>query len=85
MYLRRCYALFVEDGTFSHKIDYVTIYLDNLNLKGHPNGINGSKVYKITQICMVKNNPHHQMDPVFEKVGFVFSFVMRSTKGKPQE
>ena len=28
---------------FGHKIDYVTIFLDILNLKGHPNCITGSK------------------------------------------
>ena len=33
----------VEDGAFSHKIDYVTI----LNRQGHPNSINGSKVTAI--------------------------------------
>ena len=31
----------VEDGAFSHKIDYVTIYKKILNLKGHPNHIIG--------------------------------------------
>ena len=30
----------VEDGAFSHKIDYVTI----LNLEGPPNRITGSRV-----------------------------------------
>ena len=33
----------VEDGAFSHKIDYVTI----LNLEGHPNRITGSRVTPI--------------------------------------
>ena len=33
----------VEDGAFSHKIDYVII----LNLEGHPNRIPGSKVTAI--------------------------------------
>ena len=32
----------VEDGAFSHKIDYVTIFLEILNLKGHPNLITGN-------------------------------------------
>ena len=27
----------VEDGAFSHKIGYVTIFKEILNLKGHPN------------------------------------------------
>ena len=34
----------VEDGAFSHKIDYDTIFKEILNLKGHPCGITGSKV-----------------------------------------
>ena len=34
----------VEDGAFSHKIDYVTIFKEILNLEGHPNCIAGSKV-----------------------------------------
>ena len=33
----------VEDGAFSQKLHYVTI----LNLKGHPNRINGSRVKPI--------------------------------------
>ena len=32
----------VGDGAFSHKIDYVTIFLEILNLEGHQNRINGS-------------------------------------------
>ena len=35
----------VEDGAFSHKIDYV--FQENLNLKGHPNRVTGSKVREI--------------------------------------
>ena len=34
----------VEDGAFSHKIDYVTIFQEILNLERHPNHITGSKV-----------------------------------------
>ena len=34
----------VEDGAFSHKMDYVPIFLENLNLKGHLNCFIGSKV-----------------------------------------
>ena len=34
----------VEDGAFSNKIDYVPMFLENLNHEGHPNRITGSKV-----------------------------------------
>ena len=34
----------VEDGAFSHKINYVTIFKAILNIEGHPNRITGSKV-----------------------------------------
>ena len=37
----------VEDGAFSHKVDYVTILKGILNLEGHPNRITGSKVTAI--------------------------------------
>ena len=37
----------VKEGAFSHKIDYVTISKEILNLKGHPNRITGSKVMAI--------------------------------------
>ena len=37
----------VEDGAFSHKIDYVTIFWEILNLEGHPNCTTGSKVKAI--------------------------------------
>ena len=37
----------VEDGAFSHKMDYVTIFEEILNIKGHPNHITGSQVTKI--------------------------------------
>ena len=32
-----------EDGAFSQKVDYVTIFLEILNPEGHPNRITGSK------------------------------------------
>ena len=34
----------VEDRAFSHKIDYVAIFKEILNLEGHPSCITGSKV-----------------------------------------
>ena len=37
----------VEDGAFSHKIDYFPIFKENLNLKGHLNCFIGSKVMAI--------------------------------------
>ena len=37
----------VGDSAFSHKIDYVTIFKETLNLKGHPNCIRGSKFTSI--------------------------------------
>ena len=37
----------VENGAFSHKIDYVTIVQEILNLKGHPYCITGPKVTAI--------------------------------------
>ena len=40
-------ALIVEDGAFSHKIDYVTMFQEILNLEGHSNRITGSKVTAI--------------------------------------
>jgi hypothetical protein len=33
----------VEDGAFSHKMDYVTIFKEILDLQRHPNCITGSK------------------------------------------
>ena len=42
--VRRRHAQIVEDGAFSHKIDCITIVLNILNLKGHPNCITGSRV-----------------------------------------
>ena len=37
----------VKDDAFSHKIDYVSIFWEILNLEGHPNRITGSKVMVI--------------------------------------
>ena len=37
----------VEDVAFSHKIDYVKILQEILNLKGHPNRITGTRVMVI--------------------------------------
>ena len=34
----------LEDGAFSHKINYVTMFLEILNLKDNPNRNTGSKV-----------------------------------------
>ena len=45
--LRRRHALKVADDAFNHKIDYVTIFQEILNPKGHPNRITGSKVTAI--------------------------------------
>ena len=45
--LRRRHALLFEDGAFSHKIHYVTIFLGIPNLERHPNCITGSRVRAI--------------------------------------
>ena len=45
--LRRRHALTGAEGAFSHKIDYVTIFEEILNLEGHQNCITGSKVTAI--------------------------------------
>ena len=37
----------VEDGAFSHKIDFVTHFFEILNLEGYPNCITGSRVTAI--------------------------------------
>ena len=37
----------VEDGAFSRKIDYVAIFWEILNLEGHQNRTNGSRVTSI--------------------------------------
>ena len=45
--LRRRYALAVKEGAFSHKIDYVSIFEEILNLDGHLNRFINSKVSAI--------------------------------------
>ena len=45
--LRRRQAIKVADGAFSHKIDYVTLFQEILNPKGHPNRITGPKATAI--------------------------------------
>ena len=42
----------VQDGAFSHKIDYVTIFEEILNLEGHQNCITGSKVTAVLPILV---------------------------------
>ena len=37
----------VKNGAFSHEIDYITIFLGNLNLKVHQNRITGSRFMAI--------------------------------------
>ena len=39
--------LMVEDGAFSHKIDYVTFCKEILNIKEHQNCVTGSRVTKV--------------------------------------
>ena len=45
--LGRRHALVVEDGAFSHKMDYFKKIMGILNLEGHSNCITGSKVLAI--------------------------------------
>ena len=40
----RRHSLMVEDGAFSHKIDFIPNFWDILNLEGNPNCFIGSKV-----------------------------------------
>ena len=47
IYLRRRHAQMVRNGAFSHKIDYIRIFLENLNLEEHQNRIIGSRVTAI--------------------------------------
>ena len=54
--LRRRIALMVQDGAFSLKIDYVSIFWEILNLKGHPNRITGSRVMAILLIGLILPN-----------------------------
>ena len=41
------YGTYGTYGTLSHKIDYVTIFWEILNLEGHLNRITGSRVTAI--------------------------------------
>ena len=45
--VQRRHAVMVEDGAFSHKIDYVTFLKEILNPEGHPNRMTISKVTAI--------------------------------------
>ena len=45
--LRRRQAPMVKNGAFSYKTDYITFFLENLNLKRHQNRITGSRVVAI--------------------------------------
>ena len=40
----------VEKGAFSQKINYITIFLEIINLKGHQNHITGTRVMAILLI-----------------------------------
>ena len=46
--------IMVEDGAFSHKIDYVTIFQEILNPEAHPNRSTGSKVTMNRWICLLE-------------------------------
>ena len=43
-WLRQGHALIGEDGTFSHKIDFLKFFLEILKHKWRPNCITGSRV-----------------------------------------
>ena len=43
----RRHTLIVECGAFSHKIDYVALFEENLNLEGHLYHITGTRVTTI--------------------------------------
>ena len=45
--LRHRHAPMVGNGALSHKIDYITIFWEILNLEGHQNCITGSRVTAI--------------------------------------
>ena len=45
--LQRRHAPMVGNGALSHKIDYITIFEEILNLEGHQNRTTGSKVTAI--------------------------------------
>ena len=42
----------VKDGAFSHKIEYVTIFWEILNLEGHSNCMTGAKVRVCVRVCV---------------------------------
>ena len=44
---QRRHSLMVADGAVIHKMDYVTIVKEILNLEGHPSRITGSRVTAI--------------------------------------
>ena len=46
-FLGRHHPLMVDDGAFSHKIDYVTFLYEILNLKEYLNRITGSRITEI--------------------------------------
>ena len=45
--LRRRHSPMVTNGALNHKIDYITIFQEILNLEGHQNWITGSRVTDI--------------------------------------
>ena len=49
-------SLRVKDSAFSHTTDNVTMFLEILNLEGHPNHITGSRVKAILlngRLCLL--------------------------------
>ena len=60
----------VEDGAFSHKINYGTLIVEILYLKGHPNRITGSKVTAIAdlQISKVAIGPTRNLERHYNRV-----------------
>ena len=51
--LRRRHAPIVRNGASSHKIDYITIFLENINPEGHQNRNTGSRVTAIVLIGLI--------------------------------
>ena len=43
----------VEDGAFSHKIDYGIYFKEILNLEAHPNCITGSTVMELRSYSVI--------------------------------
>ena len=54
-----------RNGAFSHKIDYITNFLEILNLEGHQNRITGSRVMAI----LLKGWVFFLLDKVVKLVG----------------